>query len=229
LSAPAYPSAKDQVEYSSGAYNFTLPAAVNKAEIGIYGFDFNTVTPGYTVAIGEKETQYFKLGEERATIAVNLSHLKPGRYKITVNAASKEVYYDPALNDAGVFGIIELFNHLPAANVYALLDANEIIQPKKYTIHFPARRVLWKYTRKDSKAQAITDTGVTAWGFTLHTNDFVSHKPIPLAEAALTTLELTFSTPDQKLTPLPNPPANRLGTFNQSGYDYFCTEMYLNY
>jgi hypothetical protein len=229
LTAAAYTTSADQVDYSGGLYAFTLPAAVSIAEVRIFGFDFNTVTPGYTIAIGETETQYFKTGEERDTISVRLSHLPPGRYKITVNATSKEVYYDPALNEDGMFGVIEIFNHLPATDPFALLDANEIVQPKKYTISFPARRVLWKYTRKDNRAQAITDTGPGAYIFTLHTNDFVSQKPIPLAEAALTTLELTFSTADQKLAPLPNPPAAKLGRFNQAGYDYLCTEMYLNY
>lgn len=229
LPAAAYPTTNDQVEYSGGLYAFTLPAAVNRAEIDIYGFDFNPATPGYTVAVGEKEIQYFNPGEEQSVITVKLSHLKPGRYKITINGTSKEIYYDPALQDESMLGVMEIFNHLPAANVYAFLNAVEVIQPKKYTIQFPARRVLWKYTRKDGKAQSITDTGGTAYAFTLHTNDFVSQKPIPLAEAALTTLVLTFNTPDQKLAPLPNPPAGRLGKFNQAGYDYLCSEMYLNY
>lgn len=229
LPAAAYPTAKDQVEYSGGLYAFTLPAPVNRAAIAIYGFDFNLATPGYTVAIGEKEIQYFNVGEEQSVIPVKLSHLKPGRYKITVNATSKEVYYDPALQDESILGIMEIFNHLPAASIYAFLDANEIVQPKKYTIRFPTRRVLWKYTRKDGKPKAITDTSIPPHIFTLHTNDFVSQKPIPLAEAALTTLELTFNTPDHKLAPLPNPPVAKLGKFNQSGYDYLCSEMYLNY
>jgi hypothetical protein len=229
LPGAGYPTSKDQVAYSGGLYSFTLPAPVTRAEISIYGFDFNTVTPGYTVAIGEPELQYFNAGEAQSVITVKLSHLKPGRYKITVNATSKEVYYDPALQDESILGVMEIFNHLPAANVYAFLNAGEVIQPRQYTVQFPTRRVLWKYTRKDGKPKAITDLGLTAWAFVLHTNDFVSQKPIPLAEAALTTLELTFNTPDYKLSPLPNPPYNRLGTFNQAGYDYLCSEMYLNY
>lgn len=229
LPAAAYATASDQVDFSGGLYAFTLPAPVNRAEITVYGFNFSTVTPGYTVQVGEKEVQYFNTGEEQSVITVSMRHLKPGRYKITVNSTSREVYYDPALQDESVLGIAELFNHLPATHAYAFLDADEIIQPKQYTIRFAARRVLWKYTRKDGKPKAITDTGPTAHAFTLHTNDFVSQKPIPLAEAALTTLELTFHTPDFKLAPLPNPPIATLGRFHQAGYDYWCSEMYLNY
>lgn len=229
LPAAAYPTASDQVDYSGGLYRFTLPAPVTRAEISIEGFDFNPVLPGFTIPIGENEIQYFNAGEEQSVITVKLSHLKPGRYKITVNASSKEVYYDPALQDESVLGIVEIFNHLPAASNYAFLNAAEVIELKQYTIQFPARRVLWKYTRKDAKALSITDTGGTAYAFSLFANDFVSQKPIPLAEAALTTLVLTFNPPDQKLAPLPNPPFSRLGTFKQAGYDYLCSEMYLNY
>lgn len=229
LGAAAYPTANDQVECSSGLYSFTLPAPVSRAEIAIYAFDFILPTPGFTVPIGEKEIQYFNAGEEQSVIPIKLSHLKPGRYKITVNAISKEIYYDPALQDESILGIMEIFNHLPATNNYAFLNAGEVIQPKQYSIQFPARRVLWKYTRKDARALSITDTGVTAYAFSLLTNDFVSQKPIPLTEAAVTTLVLTFNPPDYKLTAVPNPPFNRLGKYNQAGYDYLCSEMYLNY
>ncbi|WP_162915466.1 hypothetical protein [Paraflavitalea soli] len=230
LSAAAYPTANDQVECStSGQYTLALPAPVPRAEIAIYAFDFNPVTPGFTIAVGEKEIQYFNVGEEQSAIPVKLSHLKPGRYKITVNATSREVYYDPALQDESILGIMEIFNHLPAANTYAFLNAAEIIQPKQYTIQFPARRVLWKYTRKDARALSLTDTGGTAYAFSLLSNDFVSQKPIPLAEAAVTTLVLTFNPPDFKLTAVPNPPFNRLGKYTQAGYDYLCSEMFLNY
>lgn len=229
LGAAAYPTANDQVECSGGGYAFTLPAPVSRAEIAIYGFDFNLPTPGFTIPIGEKEIQYFNVGEEQSVIPIKLSHLRPGRYKITVNASSKEVYYDPALQDESILGIMEIFNHLPAANNYAFLNAAEIIQPKQYTIQFPARRVLWKYTRKDARALSLTDTGGTAYAFSLLTNDFVSQRPIPLAEAALTTLVLTFNPPDFKLAPVPNPPFNRLGKYTQAGYDYLCSEMFLNY
>ena len=96
-------------------------------------------------------------------------------------------------------------------------------------LHFPARSVLWKYNRKDSRASTITDTGDTGYAFTLQGNAFVSNRPILLSQDAVETLELSFTDTASKLAPLPNPPAGKLGRTQQADYAYLSAELFLNY
>ncbi len=142
---------------------------MSRAEIAIDGFDFgNLPIPGFTIPIGEKEIQYFNVGEEQSLIPIKLSHLKPGRYKITVNATSKEVYYDPALQDESSYWVSWKYSTIYPRPITTLSSMQaRSLQPKQYTIQFPARRVLWKYTRKDARALSLTDTGATAYAFLL--------------------------------------------------------------
>jgi hypothetical protein len=125
--------------------------------------------------------------------------------------------------------VIEIFSHLPGDDDYSLLTADEKLKNPRYQLHFPNRRVLWKYIRKDGKAESITDTGETGFAFNLSGNDFVSAFPIALSENVIKTLRLDFNTKDFRIFPLPNPQVKRLATHNQHDYDYFCSEVYLNY
>jgi hypothetical protein len=222
-----YPTEHDLIEYSAGNYLFVLSAPATTAQISFFSFNYDDAAPAYDVPVGATVSQVFAVAQTEVTI--NLSTLNPGKYLVQVNGESRMVYYDPLLASGYVLGIIEIFNHLPGTNEYALLTADEVIKGMSYTIQFPTRRVLWKYIRKDSKAQAITDTGSTGYTFPLHVDEFVSATPIPLSEVVLETLELTFSTADFKLHPLPNPSVQRLGRFTQNGYDYLCSEIFLNY
>jgi hypothetical protein len=223
-----YPTAADQVDYSTGSYVFNLPVAVPHAEISFFGFNYDAAAPAFNVPVGQTTVQVFS--EPQSKVAVDLSALKPGRYSVNVNGETKTVYYDPALRQANVFGVLEIFNHLPGSNDYSFLTDDEDIRQAGYVLHFPARRVLWKYRRKDSRAVAIEDKREPAvYHFARQGDDFVSTRPILLSQEVIDTLELSFSNGDVKLFPLPNPPVYHLGRINQNGYDYFSTELFLNY
>lgn len=222
-----YPTGNDVLECTTGNYTFTVAAPVTKAEISVFGFNYDAGNPAYDRQVGVSENRQF---EKPATqVMVNLSTLGAGKYQIKVNKETRTLYHDPLLNAGNVIGIIEIFNHLPATDDYALLTEDEKIKYARYVIHFPNRRVLWKYVRKDSKAQSITDTGDTGYGFSLEGDDFVSTTPIPLSESVCKTLKLEFNTKDYRVFPLPNPPVQRLGKYTQHDYDYLCSEVYLNY
>lgn len=222
-----YVSANDLVDYSTGNYLFVLSAPATTAQISFFAFNYDETAPAYDVLVGTADPLIFEVAQTE--VIVNLSSLSPGNYLVQVNGENRLVYYDPQLASGKVLGVVEIFNHLPATNEYALLTADEIIKGMRYTIQFPTRSVLWKYIRKDSRAQAITDTGMNGYTFQLHTDEFVSETPIPLSEGVLETLELTFNSGDFKLHPLPNPSVQRLGSFTQNGYTYLCSEMFLNY
>jgi len=222
-----YPTGNDMLEFTSGSYAFSVTDPVTKAEISVFEFNYNAENPAYDQQVGVSENRQFETPASQ--VMVNLSTLGAGKYLIKVNKETKTVYHDPLLNAGNIIGIIEIFNHLPGANDYALLTDDEKIKYVQYVIQFPNRRVLWKYIRKDGKAQSITDIGDTGYGFNLEGDDFVSTTPIPLSESVCKTLKLEFNTKDYRLFPLPNPPVQRLGRYTQHDYDYFCSEVYLNY
>ncbi|RDC62669.1 hypothetical protein [Adhaeribacter pallidiroseus] len=222
-----YPTVQDQVAYSNGSYALRFPEPVKKAVISILGFNYHPEAPAYDTLVSPAETRTFDQPVDQVTL--NLTHLKPGKYQIKVNQEISWVYYDPAVSTGKILGVIEIFNHLPDKNPYALLTDAEKIKKTKFCIWFPTRRVLWKYIRKDTRAQTITDVGSTAYQFKLNGDQFISTVPIPLSESVLKTLKLEFSTADFKVSPLPNPPVQRFGKCHQNDYDYLCSEVYLNY
>ena len=222
-----YATDNDSIIYCGSKYIVNLPAAITSADIDVYGFNFDAVKPGYAVALLPHEKRNFKTPSTQ--VSINFETLAPGMYKIKVNDQVAMVYYDPVLNAGNILGVVEIFNHLPASNNYALLDNNEKIRNITYQVRFANRRVLWKYVRKDGRAKTITDTGDTKYEFNLDGEAFISAVPIPLTEFAVKTLKLDFNTKDFALKPLPNPGTERLAICTQDGFDYFCSEVYLNY
>jgi hypothetical protein len=222
-----YPTDNDLVNSCGDNYVFIVSAPITIANIAVCGFNFDAGNPAYNVPVLKQETRSFKSSVKQVNI--NLSGLRPGKYQITVNKETQMIYYDPVLNAGNILGVIEIFNHLTGKDDYSLLDDNEKIKNVKYCIRFPNRRVLWKYIRKDGKAKSISDTGDTGYVFNLDGEEFVSATPIPLSESIVKTLKLDFNSKDFSMHPLPNPSVQRLGKFVQNDYDYFCSEVYLNY
>jgi hypothetical protein len=221
-----YAGAPDQIACTAGSYQVQLPAPVQQATVTVHAFNFNAAAPAYDVPVASFVQE---LPAASSIVTIQLGTLKPGKYRIQVNSSSVFVYYDPRLLQPGIIGVVEIFNHLPAANAYAFLDAAEKFRNPNYVIFFPARRVLWKYIPKDSRAQSVIDSGTTGFSFTMQGDGFVSNVPILLSEEILSTLELRFSGDDFKMQSLPNPVVSRLGKCTQNGFDYLCSEMYLNY
>ena len=222
-----YPGPSDQRELVYGPYVFTLPAAVSVATVKVFGFNFNAAAPAFNVAVLPPLVLTFE--QPTTDVPVALDILNPGSYLIQVNGSSKMVYYDPGWPQNGTFGVIELFNHLPQTDAYSILKPTDTVQGKPFLLQFPTRRVLWKYIRRDTTAQAISDTGGTGYSFALQSDSFVSSVPIPLSDTGQVQLKLDFNNGNTSLAPLANPSPARLVKFTQGGFDYFCSEMYLNY
>ena len=222
-----YPTSNDLVTTCADNYVFVVSTPITSADIAVFGFNFDAGNPAYDVAVLNPETR--TLTNPVMQVNVTLSGLNPGKYQIRVNQEIQIVYYDPFLNAGNILGVIEIFNHLPGKDDYSLLDDNENIKNIKYSICFANRRVLWKYIRKDGKAISVSDTGDTAYVFNLNGEEFVSAAPIPLSENVLKTLKLDFNSKDFSMQALPNPSVQRLGKFLQNDFNYFCSEIFLNY
>lgn len=222
-----YPTPNDRVPFSTGTYTHALAVPAMTATINCFGFNYSTTTPAYDVPAAKTVVQNFDALQPEIT--VDLTGLPSGKYVLDVNGEKVMVDHDPAYRKGQVMGVIEIFSHLPASNDYAFLTANEEIRRADYVLHLPARSVLFKYHRKDNRASAITDNGDTAYGFALEGNIFVSNRPILLAQDAVETLELSFTDSATKLSPLPNPPAQRLTRTTQNDFPYLSAELFLNY
>src|SRR5205823_6256725 len=138
-----YPTGNDMLEYSNGNYIFTVSAPITKADISIFGFNYNSLIPAYEVPVRPGETRDFE--QPTMQVTVKLASLQPGKYEIKINKETRTVYYDPLLNAGNILGVIEIFNHLPGSDDYSLLTDDEKIKNTQYQIQFPNRRVLWKY------------------------------------------------------------------------------------
>ena len=222
-----YATSQDLVTCCNSKFVFLLSEPVKKADVSVFGYNYQATTPAYDVPVRENHATVFSTPV--GSIPVNLSGLQPGRYDIKVNKETIPIYYDPAVDFSTTLGVIDIFNHLPGTDEYAFLTDEEQIRSATYQIFFPARRVLWKYIRKDGKADSITDTGDTGYAFTLKGDEFISSIPLPLSESPLKTLRLDFNTADFRLFPLPNPSIERLRKCTQDEYDYLCSEINLNY
>lgn len=222
-----YPTGNDLLAYSTGHFRFPLAVPASTVTINVFGFNYNEAAPAFDKPAAK--TTVLEFTDLQTEVKVNLSSLPPGRYLLDVNGEKSEVYYDPALGSGNVLGMVEIYNHLPGDNDFSFLTATEEIRQRDYVLHFPARSVLWKFNRKDSRASAITDTGETGYAFTLQDNAFVSSRPILLSQDAVETLELSFTDTVSKLAPLPNPPAGRLGRIQKNDFSYLSAELFLNY
>lgn len=223
----AYPGPLDQIESTSGVYLFPLPAGTLSVVVQIFGFNYSTAIPDYDQLLAGPTTVYFDKPPD--SYSVPLDGLPAGKYKVQVNATTKMIYYDPQVSASGAFAVIELFNHLPDTDGYAMLSPVETVRGESYTLQFANRRVLWKFVRRDATAITLSDTGATAYSFVLNTDAFVSAIPIPLQETGISSLKLAFTPGHFDLAPLPSPSPARLVGFTQGGTNYLCAEMYLNY
>ena len=220
-----YPGVNDAPDLTGSRYRFSMSAAVQKAEIEVFGYNPASSSFDTSVLAGEIRS----LEEKTSAVVVDLSSLKPGRYKVVINKESRMIYYDTTINPVSSFGIVDIAMNLPGESEYSLLDEEEKLKAPLFTIHFANRQVLWKYIRKDGKAEAVTDTGETGYVFERVGDEFISTVPIPLSETVCKTLKLDFNTKDFRLYPLPNPLAGNLAKFRRDDYDYLCSEVYLNY
>lgn len=172
-------------------------------------------------------TQHYPVVQ--TSIPINLSLLQNGKYRIEVNGSSVLIYRDSNALAQNIFGLIELFNHLSPANSFSWFDASGLPKQNNYTLRFANRSAIWKYIARSNDVTAIKDnTAVYTFNNIPASKVFTSSVPIPFREQPLNTLFLESASLGQ-ISPIPNPPANRLGTITQGSDNYYCAEKHLHY
>lgn len=146
-----YATSKDLVQPVTAVINHvaTVPATV--FDITVFGLD--TLANTYT-KVAYSTTLTFK--EAVQQIQIDLSKLRNGRYRITVNGEEQDIYKDDELVYGGYLGVVEIFTHLQAGTDFAFLDLNGKPVDKTYFIRFANRLATWKYLTPKHGVTGIT-------------------------------------------------------------------------
>lgn len=236
-------SSTDLAVQSPASFRYSFSSSVKKYTATVKGFKVSGVSlveyDAFTIE------QFFP--NPVTEIMINLSVLPFGRYKIALQGTtvtdamlndSKTIYYDANTSRQGIIGVIEIFNFLPPANAYSMVDGAGIIKEIKYTIHFANRNAIWKYITETTVADTnhVTNIGTGVVGLTFsHDIDFhvfTSNKPIQLKQIPDNSFVLEFSNsspPDPVKASFPSPSLIKCEKDIDGSIKNFFTEIHINY
>ena len=236
-----YVSSADMINCIARNNRFQATTADTKFTIQVFGLD--TTTSAYTLPIPIKKNTVLSDMPTKA-VPVDLSELLPGRYKIQINTDVFDVFVDDTVIYQNLFGVIEIFNHLPATSDFALLDNAGKVKDKlvggnlqwlRFQVRFANRLAFWKYMTPRQGVKAITDKTntyqfVQSPPLPAKPDFFQSDLPIPIQETPVKyDLELSKPISDEPpAAPNPNPHITGMLSRKEPGKDYYCT-IYLNY
>ncbi len=217
-----YVNGKDTISLTGSSYAPAAAAATGFV-INIYGL--NTATNVYN-SLQLSQTQTFVSAQTPASI--DLSGLTVGKYRVSINGTDSYIYLDDAVINKNILGVMEVFNHLPAANDFSLFDVSGVPKESTFTIRFANRSAIWKYIARTNDVTAVKDTASVYTFNAAGTNTFTSSVPIPFSDQPITTISI-HSTTLGKVTQIGNPGSNRLTLVFQAGEYHYYTEKHLNY
>lgn len=164
---------------------------------------------------------------------LDLSDLKAGKYLLIIGANPQtSIYLNDELNNAQVFGVIDIFIESTLDINYLILNQdtahkNELISPP-YSIYFINKATIWKYILTSTNNSAeITDSShiyqFSQPATPTSPTTILSQFSIPLSETPLTTLTLDGKSP-------PCATADRLSKNTEDVTDtHYYSEIFLNY
>ena len=231
-SNPGYWQPKGTAQYVNNGDGISLAGdtylfhGTANTDFTIHIYTLNTATSAYDNLLTTSTIHY---PTAQPTVPVDLSLLKNGKYRIEVNGSSILVYHDKEAILQNCFGMVELFNNLPAANDFSWFDATGLPKQSTYSIRFANRSAIWKYIARSGDVTAIKDNAsVYTFNNVPASTVFTSSVPIPFKEQPLNSLFLESASLGN-ISPIPNPPTDRLSTIIQGSDHYYCSEKHLNY
>jgi hypothetical protein len=241
-----YASSQDMLPLVRMSHRYAVAAAIDFV-VNIYTLD--TAANTYTQLVKTDRVTF----EEAATVLqVNLSGLLPGKYRIDINGQEFLVYADDNCAPGNCFAVLELFNHLPAASAFALLDADGKVKDTvvagkpvwlNYVVRYANRRAFWRYITRAAKPPGaptidtivpadVASTVVFDPGPPGQKDYFLSQTKLPLTEAATKDNEFTISFTDvgYGTVPAPRPNLTLSGILEKPpAEDNFYCNIFLNY
>lgn len=218
-----YATPADLTFSASNLFRFQLPVPAVAASIDV--FRFNALNGNYDLPA--LPNQLLNFPQAQSEVLVNLGALTPARYRVQVNGGSVFVYADGRIRQEQVFGVVEIFNHLPAASQSSLLNNNGTVKETAFTVRFANRVALWKYlVNAGSAVTAIKDSN-NNYTFVKTGDAFISNRPIPLTETPIRSFFLESGNAGPPFA-LSNAAINRIRTLQQNGDTFYCSEIFLN-
>jgi len=154
----------EEIPYSTGTCSFVLApgSGITQTDIKFYAFNYDAAAPDFTIPAGMPANQESVSPREKIDVA--LFSLHPGKYRISLNGLTKNIYYDPVLAREDIAGVVELYLHLPASHENALLDDSGRVQEKQFALFLPGKPMQWKdnMDRKPESGQAGKDIHLPA-------------------------------------------------------------------
>jgi len=154
----------------------------------------------------------------------NLQKHGTGRTRFSIDGTEKALFYAIRPEEqAGLFGLIEIFYRATLPAGYQFQNADHSIATKTYRIAFTARQTKWRYiiTRKFNPAISAVTVGKTN-GSTINfsllggtpAGTFIatSDNPLPFAETPVTGIRLSDNSNKVIVANLPNPALNLIKT-----------------
>ena len=220
-------------------YKTNVPATRFIIEV----FGYNVVNGMYDKRLTIKNSLIVTGKDEIDEVLVDLSELKPGRYKVNVNATVYDVWVDDDMVRHSFFGVIELYPQVPTSGDFDFLDSEGKVKDRqvggvhtwlKYTVLYGSRLAYWKYLATKQGIASIDGVGNFSFLPTPAAGTpkeyFTSNKPVPLQQTPWE-FKVHLSAPTSNEPPLlPNPNPVNSGMFSRTepDKDYYCT-IYLNY
>ncbi|MBS1614778.1 MAG: hypothetical protein JST06_01520 [Bacteroidetes bacterium] len=218
-----YVHPKDLIQLSDGTLQLQV-ASASDFSIEVFGMNIQTQVFDQPVS-----SQTLRFPSAVNSLMLGLQNLPPAKYRVVVNGVESFVYVDPEASYARVFGIIELYNCFSSGDDFGWLTAAQIPRGLDYTIRFANRLVIWKYIARTTNVTAIENTAIpNAFEAGSLPKQFVSRKPLFMQQQPLKTIRV-MSGSTILASRLANPPPDRIATTLESGNEYYCAEMYLNY
>ena len=227
-----YVSSGDFIQTGNSVLNYK--SALPSANFVITIFDLDKTTNGYSrVLSSEKQT----FTEPTKNLQLDLAKLKvrPGKYKIRINAEEFFIYVADEFIYGGYFGVMEIFSHLPKGDPFHFIDAGDKPTEKQFYIRFANRQATWKYITPRHSVTSI-----------IHPSNKYIFNPSPVLPAAADYFESNIPVPMTQfpeefrlqLSPqvssgpprAPGPDITLPGVLTKTlpGNDFFCN-IYLNF
>lgn len=228
-----YATGSDRLQFIPFQKNFPVAPAASSVTVSVFGL--NTANNQFDV-LKKRQTLHYESAV--FDVPIDFSGLPEAKYLLSVNGREQYVYLS---NDAvyqNMFAVVDLYNHLPGNNDFALADGAGLLKDQmvggrnvwlNFFVRFANRVAYWKYVVPKKGVQSIdSTTGFSFSGNADPAETFTSHKPIPLLERPYE-FKLALFSPVSAEPPLaPNPDVHASGMLTKNGADYYCN-IYLNY
>lgn len=217
-----YTSENDALQWLPSISPYHFNTVQTSANIKVFGY--NPATSDYSLQVFSNAIGFLKpvLG-----FTLNLSKLKPGKYKLQVNGTEKLVYINDELSRRRVFAVIDIFNESTLAAPYKLMNGPSLVNPSPaFSIYFLNRSTIWKYVLPAGINGVITDVSGNFKFPVSAANNVYSVSTIPLRDNPL---DFKLKVGGSPSVVVGSASPQRLATCIHFGETYYCSEIFINY